>query len=94
MTFTVPQKTILTKLDLENFQTCEAKKQLLEFILNLANSVSDKTLLDNVEISTALQELINLLLKLKEIISQNPPVMQKSRYGNFFFNIIRESFFC
>ena len=82
MTFEVPQKTILTKLDLENFQTSKAKTGLLEFIKKLGNSVNGRTLLDEFKLSKPLEDMMNLIRKLKDIISNNPPLEQRSRYGN------------
>lgn len=82
MTYSIPQKTILTRVDLENFQASTAKTQLLDFIQKLANSVTGITLSSEVHLSKAVQDIIQLILKLREIISRNPPVEQKSRYGN------------
>ncbi len=47
--FRIPNKTILTKKDLEGFLNSEAKSQLLEFLTNLSNSVRGKTLSASLE---------------------------------------------
>lgn len=81
MTYSIPQKTILTKGDLESFQVSDAKSQLLDFIKRLANSVKGKPMTIDLQYSEPVKGLINILLKLKEAVLSVPPVTQYSRYG-------------
>ncbi|KAJ3289929.1 Serine/threonine-protein phosphatase 2A activator 2 [Borealophlyctis nickersoniae] len=81
--FRVPTRAILSKEDLDRFQTSDAHGLILGFIERLNTAVRGKTLRAEAYHSPVVNSLITLLDTLEEYIKDAPPVENtKSRFGN------------
>ncbi|EPZ36381.1 rotamase PTPA-2 [Rozella allomycis CSF55] len=83
--FLKPSRQILCKDDLERFNLSETKKELIQFLVALNNSVVKKSLCDSVEESEAIRKLVQLFEFLTESIALFPPEKQMSRFGSPMF---------
>ncbi|KAJ3220477.1 Serine/threonine-protein phosphatase 2A activator 2 [Clydaea vesicula] len=83
------KKQILTTEDLNNFNACSAKSELMDFLHLLNNSIKNKKLSDlKVSDSSTLIHLKNLFKTLKDEIKNFKPVENgKSRFGNPSFRL-------
>ncbi|KAJ3034781.1 Serine/threonine-protein phosphatase 2A activator 2 [Rhizophlyctis rosea] len=81
--FTTPKRAILTKEDLERFQTSDAYDKILGFILRLNDSVRGKKLTTETTKSAVVTRLLDILDELDGWVKEIAPVENtKSRFGN------------
>ncbi|GAB5590628.1 Serine/threonine-protein phosphatase 2A activator 2 [Umbelopsis nana] len=83
MSFTVPQKRILTREDLDEFQASDAYAQFIGFIENLNESVKGVKTDSEIETSPSVEKVLDLLDALIKLKLEIPPVENAlSRFGN------------
>ncbi|KAJ3261967.1 Serine/threonine-protein phosphatase 2A activator 2 [Boothiomyces macroporosus] len=79
----IPKREILTKSDLERFQTSETYEKYMGFITKLNEAVVDKPLDYSADKSDNITFLMELLDKLKAWVDEIPPAdVGLSRFGN------------
>ncbi|KAH8550337.1 Phosphotyrosyl phosphatase activator [Umbelopsis sp. PMI_123] len=83
MSYTIPQKRILSKEDLEEFQSSDAYNDFIGFIERLNESVKGLKIDSEIQVSPSVEKVLTLLESLLKVKSEIPPVDNAlSRFGN------------
>ena len=80
----IPERQILTKDDLEKFQTSSALQQYFDLITRLNEAIKNRKLgADDFEVSESVEKVFSVLGQLEQLISEFPPQdVGLSRFGN------------
>ena len=78
----LPKRSILTSQDLKDFQSSTAYQSFTGFLEALNESVKDRSLLDPLEVSPAVQQVLDLLDTLEGWCQVIPPQNTSSRFGD------------
>ena len=83
MAFQVPRKAILTKEQLEFFQTSKTRQEVISYIEVLNDAVVGVRLNDECSLSTGAAAVLVLLDSVERVARDTPPVENSaSRFGN------------
>ena len=83
MAFQVPRKAILTKDQLEFFQTSKTRQEIVSYIEVLNDAVVGVRLNDECSLSTGAIAVLVLLDSVERVAKDTPPVENSaSRFGN------------
>lgn len=77
-----PARKILSMMDMAKWKKSKAYTEYLHFINNLNDAAKDTNLTASLDISPAVQNILNLIKKLNSMIDETPPIQQPQRFGN------------
>ncbi|KAH8112782.1 Phosphotyrosyl phosphatase activator [Phellopilus nigrolimitatus] len=83
MSYVSPRKRILTKEQMEAFQTSKTHQEIISYIETLNESVVGVKLTDECTMSEGVKSVLNVLDKVEELARNTPPIDNSdSRFGN------------
>uniref|UniRef100_A0A0D6QUK5 Serine/threonine-protein phosphatase 2A activator n=1 Tax=Araucaria cunninghamii TaxID=56994 RepID=A0A0D6QUK5_ARACU len=88
--FQVPSKKISTTDDVERFNSSDAGKIFLGFVVALSESIRGRKISDYCTESPAVKAVLGILDEMETWVAAIPPVQQPARYGNPAFRIWQE----